>query len=282
MAYVPINTPAFLLAYAGAISGMAVPGRIVDPQAVDYGTTTRVALAFAQAFDQAWNSTVVVNALEQITIPLVVTQQFQGRGPGDINANPNLTDPGNWTVDAKAAVALVKSGNLAFAAQGISPQAVPQPSATTTYVPTFPNKWGGAANAPNNVRDALDDLSVPSASDLRNPGALGPAASVQNGTVPLTFVKSGLCFVMAAFNATCDTVPAGLTGTINIDGFPGTIVDVRDIRVSVANANVECVMMAMVQLDPTVQHTLGFTATVSVGNITIPINRSRILFIELA
>jgi hypothetical protein len=278
MAYTPINTPAFLLAYSGAISGMANTGRITDNVAVDYLTITRIAANFAIAFDIAWNSPLPVNALEQVSIPLIVSQQFQGRGPGDPVANPALLTPQNWFVDAQAITALVRAGDNVLNFLNINPFAVPTPASTVLYTPSNPNNW---ANVPSEAKTALDILAQPNGGSQGNAAPLGPAATIQNATNTVTPLKSGIFWVQASFSAFADTFPATYTATLNVDGFPGTAVDLRVGQCTAAAPAIEPTLMAIVALDKTIPHTFGFQATVSVGNINLGTNRSKILVVEL-
>jgi hypothetical protein len=278
MAYNPINTPAWLLAYSGAISGMAGTGRITSAQPVDYLTITRIAANYAIAFDQVWNAPDPVNALEQISIPLIIAEQFAARSPGDPVANPMLLTPQNWMVDAAAAAALVRAGDAVLDFLGISPFAIPSFAGTTLYSPANPANW---AIQPVTVAGALNILAQPNGGSQGNSAILGPAATIQNQTQTVTPIKSGTFWVQASFSGTADTFPAAMVATLNIDGFPGTIVDVRARTVTAGNPNVEATLMAIVPLDKTVPHTFGWQASVSTGNITFAANRSKLLVVEL-
>lgn len=120
MSYVPINVPAFVAAYSGAIAGMAVSGWISDPSSADYTQVTAIAGAFAQAFDTVWNSAAALNNLESAAIVSISTQEFANRGPGP-QALPKFVLASNWAVPAAACAALVLQSDAYFAGQGISP-----------------------------------------------------------------------------------------------------------------------------------------------------------------
>jgi hypothetical protein len=120
MAYVPINTQAYVSAYAGVLAGMAVSGWIVDPASANYAEVAAIAGAFAEAFDQAWNNAADLNNLETRGIVAICQNEFSGRGPGSLD-NPNFLLSSNWTVPAAACAALVLEGDAYLASQSIDP-----------------------------------------------------------------------------------------------------------------------------------------------------------------
>jgi hypothetical protein len=120
MPYSPINSGAYTAAYAGAISGMAVSGWITNPNKANYLNETVIAGAFAQAFDIAWNNAAVLNNLELAAITAVIESNFNDRGPGPLS-NPTFRDPNNWTIAARACVALILECDDYFTGEGISP-----------------------------------------------------------------------------------------------------------------------------------------------------------------
>jgi hypothetical protein len=120
MAYAPINTQAYVSAFAGAIAGMAVSGWIVDPTSSRYAEVAAIAGAFAEAFDQGWNSATDLNNFEVRAIVTVCQNEFEGRGPGSLD-NPVFSQASNWAIPALACVALVLEGDAYLAGQGINP-----------------------------------------------------------------------------------------------------------------------------------------------------------------
>lgn len=120
MAYIPINTQAYVSAYAGAIAGMAISGWIVNASSGHYAQVSAIAGAFSEAFDQAWNNAGNLNNLEIRAIQSVCQNEFAGRGPGSFD-NPNFVLRANWAVPAAACAALVLEGGIYFASQGINP-----------------------------------------------------------------------------------------------------------------------------------------------------------------
>src|SRR6267142_3508353 len=120
MAYVPINTQAYVSAYAGAVAGMAVSGWIVDPTSTHYAQVAAIAGAFSEAFDQVWSNAVNLNNLEVRAIQAVCQNEFAGRGPGSLD-NPNFVLRANWVIPASACAALVLESDAYLAGQGINP-----------------------------------------------------------------------------------------------------------------------------------------------------------------
>src|ERR1700690_3142229 len=120
MTYNPINAGAYTSAFAGAIAGMAVSGWIVDPNKGDYSNVVIIAGAFAQAFDQIWNSATQLNELELAAISAVVQEDFTGRGPGPFDSSL-YQSAANWAVPAAACAALILECDAFFASQGINP-----------------------------------------------------------------------------------------------------------------------------------------------------------------
>ena len=119
MPYVPINTNAYTAAYAGAITGMTVTGWITNPDKTNYINETVIAGVFAQAFDTAWNNASTLNNLELAAITTIIESEFRNRGPGPFS-NPTFQDPNNWTIAARACVALILESDDYFTGQGIS------------------------------------------------------------------------------------------------------------------------------------------------------------------
>jgi len=117
---VPINSLIFYAAHAGAISGMAIPGWIVDPTKADYSQVVGIAAAFAQAFDQAWDNVAVPSVYEMEAITAVVASDFRLRGPGPLSYSV-YSQVSNWTIAAAACVALILESDAYFASQGLTP-----------------------------------------------------------------------------------------------------------------------------------------------------------------
>lgn len=118
MAYVPINVAAFTTAYSGALAGMAVSGWISSSSLSNYDAVTKVAGAFAQAFDQVWNNATQLNNLEIQAITSASQAEFSGRGPSRDSA---LQAASYWSIPAGAVAALVLMADAYFAGQGINP-----------------------------------------------------------------------------------------------------------------------------------------------------------------
>lgn len=123
MAYTPINGQAFVSAYAGAMAGMAASGWLVSTTNASYSNVTKIAGAFAQAFDQAWNNATPLTSLEYLGIATLVGQDFQQRAPGPLD-NPKFQTVVQWQPAARACVAAVLQSDAYMAGQGVVPPGV--------------------------------------------------------------------------------------------------------------------------------------------------------------
>ena len=115
MSYVPINVRAYVLAYSGAIGGMSLSGWLADLNEI-----TKIAGAFAEAFDTAWNNPTLLNNLEVEGIALIATKTFTYLTPAP-QTDGRFVLPSNWTAAAAACVASVAQSNSYYALQGINP-----------------------------------------------------------------------------------------------------------------------------------------------------------------
>lgn len=120
MTYSPINDQAYTAAFSGAIAGMAISGWITSDTGSTYDDVCKVAGAFAQAFDVAWNDATTLNMLDVLSITSITQQDFSMRGPGPASST-RFQDPANWTRAARACATLVLRGELYFSNQGITP-----------------------------------------------------------------------------------------------------------------------------------------------------------------
>jgi hypothetical protein len=115
-----INPLVYYAAHAGAISGMAISGWIIDPTKQDYSQVVGIAGAFAQAFDQAWDQAAAPSVFEAEAITAVVESDFRQRGPGPL-AYGQYSNSENWAVAATACVALILESDAFLASQGLTP-----------------------------------------------------------------------------------------------------------------------------------------------------------------
>jgi hypothetical protein len=99
---------------------MGVSGWVVDPTQANYDAVTKIAGAFAEAFDTAWNDATQLNNLEIAAMTAIVSTEFSQRGPGPLE-NPVFQTTANWEVPARACIALVLESDAYFAGQGINP-----------------------------------------------------------------------------------------------------------------------------------------------------------------
>lgn len=125
MAYVPNNTLIFTAAFAGALAGMGASDRVpTDSNPADYAGLATVAGAFAQAFDTEWAAS-PSNVLNIQATQELCEVAWQDRSPGanpDENGNPSpFLNPATYTGLVKALIAIIRSGENYYAAQGIVP-----------------------------------------------------------------------------------------------------------------------------------------------------------------
>ncbi len=118
--YTPINPIIFSAAYAGAVSGMVAAGRYVSSPASEPGTYTSlslVALAFAEAYDTAWNNAAVPCQYEALATEVCTFGSFQDRQPILTQA---ATEAAAWISLAEAIIAVVETGENVLTAEGIA------------------------------------------------------------------------------------------------------------------------------------------------------------------
>ncbi len=193
MTYSPINTQAYVSAYAGAIAGMGVSGWIVNPAAGDYARVSGIAGAFAEAFDLVWNNGATLNGLQSQSIQTICQNEFSGRGPGSLD-NATLALASNWTIPAAACAALVLEGDAYFAGQGITP---PTPGGGA-FDPIFRQRWldttkpdggNGAIGTPYNLwADAMAPLQN---SQQSTPWVIFLAQSIDASGTPIPNIGAG-------------------------------------------------------------------------------------------
>ena len=134
----PINLYGYLAAQAGTTAGMGVSGWITDSNPVDYALVASIATVFAEAFDQAWNSSTLLNILEQQAITAIVAQEFAGRAPGPLS-DPTYQEISTWSESAAACVALVEEANSIVQSLGIVPPSIVPPTTPNYVVSTNPS-----------------------------------------------------------------------------------------------------------------------------------------------
>lgn len=134
MSYTPINVDIYVAAYAGALAGIAVSGKIIsDPSSADYMVPAAQAGAFAQAFDIAWGD----NAFTSLTIELTFEAcegTWDRRSPP--TNDPKYLLPATYTALCTAIVAVIQAGTSYFSNQGITP-------------PNWNSGGGGGSTIPN-------------------------------------------------------------------------------------------------------------------------------------
>jgi hypothetical protein len=106
MSYTVINSQMFTAAFAGALAGMGVSGRIItDSVPDDYAGLVAVAGAFAQSFDTVWNSAAAVGTLEVSIAQEAAEGIWSGRSPNPADTNTLVAS--TWTPEAAALKALI-------------------------------------------------------------------------------------------------------------------------------------------------------------------------------
>lgn len=151
MTYSPTNTQAYVSAFSGAVSGMAVSGWITDPTSADYASVVAIAGAFAQAFDIAWNSATTLNNLQIQTIQTVSQQEFANRPPSPFST-PVFALPASWSKPATACAALVQASGAYVTGQGITP---PTPGNAIPFGPKETFTANGSFVVPASVTGAV-------------------------------------------------------------------------------------------------------------------------------
>lgn len=158
MAYTPINLGAYQSAYAGALAGMAVNGWITNTLSTNYLNVSIVAGAYAQAFDQMWNSAVLLTQMQSDLIVNASRDQMTERAVGNLTANGAWLVSSAWNDAARAVATLVLEADAYFATQGIL-----QGQAPGTEIVWQPNGPGIGPNivvAEADVQSMIDDTNA--------------------------------------------------------------------------------------------------------------------------
>jgi hypothetical protein len=115
MPYVVQNPQMFTAAFAGALAGMGVSGRVpTDPNPTDYSGLVSVANAFAEQFDTLWGATAVAT-LEVETTELACEALWQDRAP---QPNSVTLNPTTYVEECAAIQAIVLEALAFYTAQG--------------------------------------------------------------------------------------------------------------------------------------------------------------------
>jgi len=170
MAYAPNNLPIFTAAFAGALAGMGASDRILtDP--IPNNNVNQIAGAFAQAIDTAWGSTPATE-LDIQSMEEICEGSWQDRTPQPITP---FLNPSTFNNLALAIIALVQSGELYFASQGIISPEVPS-SSYLSITEWFVDSINGSDN--NDGKTALTALKTEAQLEKRIPDG-----SQLNGTI---------------------------------------------------------------------------------------------------
>ena len=123
MSYTPKNVQIFTAAFAGALAGMGLSDRIIsnsDP--VSYAGLASVAGAFAQAIDTAWTDTRATTLLDIEAIQSNCAAYWQDRSP---IVDATSTNAATHAASAVTILATITASESYYAAQGITPPAIP-------------------------------------------------------------------------------------------------------------------------------------------------------------
>jgi hypothetical protein len=119
VSYVPIQDVLYTAAFTGSLAGLAVnQSDLEDGTVADYANRQAIAGAFAQAIDQAWESTAAPNLIDVFGILEGCQSFWQGRSPSP-DDNPDFALASTWMLNAQAVVAFVKGAVLFFQEEGI-------------------------------------------------------------------------------------------------------------------------------------------------------------------
>lgn len=139
MPYTPLNVNVYSAAFAGAMAAMCNPtgAAIVDSASANYANFCLVAEAWAQAVDTAWGITPAPNEFD-VNCLQSLSAAYHSSHPIAPQASSVFSNPANWTIAARAAVAVVKEGDANFATLGITPPPLAGPTSATSPI-EFPN-----------------------------------------------------------------------------------------------------------------------------------------------
>ena len=150
MSYTPINPDVFTAAYAGCVSAFEGGFQLsTNSNPTIYTGASKIAGAFAQAFDAEWDDAVAVNSLELGMIRGLCLEAMTTRVPLSIlSPEASSLNPGMWRPYCAALIAMIEEGGTYFAAQGIPipPVYPPLPPGTGETVVAVP--FGFATPSP--------------------------------------------------------------------------------------------------------------------------------------
>jgi hypothetical protein len=160
MSYTVINSQMFTAAFAGALAGMGVSGRIItDSVPGDYAGLVAVAGAFAQSFDTVWNSAAAVGTLEVSIAQEAAEGIWSGRSPNPADTNALIAS--TWAAEAAALKALTIQSLSDYTANSY-----PNPSTgggTKSAFGFIPQQGGG-------MPDYANITTIPATFDSWTPG----------------------------------------------------------------------------------------------------------------
>jgi hypothetical protein len=218
--YTPLNTPVYLRAFAGFLSGITAAAK-TDVNAGDYTLYAEMADAWAQQVDTSWG----------VSAPTLL--ELDGIDGGSEAVWENSSPPpskaavlaGTYLTTALAVIARVRQGNAQVVSEGIDPNGTGSPGTgtVTSVTGTLPIViTGGATVTPNVTIVPATDIATGSLSaadktklDALAPGAAGGTSTilVANAAaltaVPAAALANDQPAAVATFGAAFALQPAG-------------------------------------------------------------------------
>lgn len=123
MSYTAKNIQIFTAAFAGCLAGMGLSDRqITDTDAAKYAGLAVTAGAFSQAIDTAWGDVKATTLLSVECMQQACAAYWQDRSP---RATAQTSDAASYARPALAIIAAIDAAAAYFAAQGLTPPAIP-------------------------------------------------------------------------------------------------------------------------------------------------------------
>ncbi len=228
MAYTPLNSNVFIAAFAGALAGIAVAGKVLsDTTATDYAGVVNVAGAYAQSFDTAWGTTAAT------TLDVQAIQEESEATWAD--RTPSSVTPSSYTSLCQALIATIQQAETYLTAQGIVPSQagagsafVWAPGATagkgiyTTWAALF-----AAVSSTNGIRNIYVDSSLGAAGALGLPTAFIPVGTWNFNPTGINGIVNFVGKTSSAAAPTCVQATAGATSVNGVGGMTDVLIDNR-------------------------------------------------------
>ena len=214
--YSPTNSVMFTAAYAGAISGMLLSGRgVAGPNT---NAIARVAGAFAEAFDAAWDDASTPTQLEVQNAQSQTEAAFQDRQPSYL-----LTTAADWAPLAGDIAFAVTVSDEYFSSIGVSSPSWPTGGGggVTAVTGTSPVTSSGGSSPAIGINPATDSTAGSmSAADktkldsittplVESVAVTGPVENSGSTTAPNIGLQAGATIAVSVANSAALTAYAG-------------------------------------------------------------------------